>query len=42
MRNAYRVLVEQLEEKRPLARLRRRLLDNIKMDLREMGWSVMD
>jgi hypothetical protein len=35
-RNAYRILVGKPEEKRPLGRLRRMLLDNIKMDLREM------
>jgi hypothetical protein len=26
------------QAKRPLGRRRRRLVDNIKMDLREMGW----
>jgi hypothetical protein len=26
------------EEKRPLGRLRRRWVDNIKMDVREIGW----
>jgi hypothetical protein len=30
------------EEKRPLGRSRRRWVDNIKMDLREMGWDGMD
>jgi hypothetical protein len=38
MRNTYNLLVEKLEGKRPLGRPRRRLADNIKMDLREMGW----
>jgi hypothetical protein len=33
-RNAYRILVVMPEEKRPLGRLRRRWVDNIKMDLR--------
>jgi hypothetical protein len=33
-RNAYRILVRMSEGKRPLGRLRRRLVDNIKMDLR--------
>jgi hypothetical protein len=28
------------EGKRPLRRPRRRLVDNIKMDLREIGWGV--
>jgi hypothetical protein len=30
------------EGKRPLGRPRRRWLDNIKMDLREIGWDDMD
>jgi hypothetical protein len=37
-RNAYRILVG----KRPLGRPRRRRVDNIKMDLREIGWAGMD
>ncbi|KAJ4436209.1 hypothetical protein ANN_18839 [Periplaneta americana] len=37
-RNAYRVLVGRLEGKRPLERPRRRWEDNIKMDLREVGY----
>jgi hypothetical protein len=37
MRNAYRILTRKPEEKRPLGRPRRRLEDNIKMDLREIG-----
>jgi hypothetical protein len=41
-RNAYRILVGIAEEKRPLARPRRRWVDNIKMDLREIGWDGMD
>jgi hypothetical protein len=40
--NAYRMLVGKLEGKRPLGRLRHRFLDNIKMDLREIGWGSMD
>jgi hypothetical protein len=40
--NAYRVLVGQPEGNRPLGRSRRRWEDNIKMDLREIGWSGMD
>jgi hypothetical protein len=31
---------ENPEGKRPLKRHRRRLVDNIEMDLREMGWVV--
>jgi hypothetical protein len=34
--NAYRILVGQPEGKRPLGRPRRRWVDNIKLDLREM------
>jgi hypothetical protein len=30
------------EGKRPLGRPRRRWVDNIKMDLREIGWNGMD
>jgi hypothetical protein len=41
-RNSYRILVGNPEEKRPLGRLRRRWVDNIKMDLREIGWDGMD
>jgi hypothetical protein len=37
-RNAYRLLVGEPEEKRPLGRQRRRWVDNIKMDLREIEW----
>jgi hypothetical protein len=40
--NAYRILVENPEGKRPLGRPRRRWVDNIKMDLREIGWAGMD
>jgi hypothetical protein len=37
-RGAYRDLVEKPEGRRPLGRPRRRWEDNIKMDLREVGW----
>jgi hypothetical protein len=37
-RNAYRILVGKPEGKRPLGRPRRMWVDNIKMDLREIGW----
>jgi hypothetical protein len=40
-RNAYRILVGMPEGKRPLGRPRRRWVDNIKMDLREIGGDVM-
>jgi hypothetical protein len=41
-RNAYRILVGKVEGKRPLGRPRRRWEDNIKMDLRKIGWGGMD
>jgi hypothetical protein len=41
-RNAYRVLVRKLEGKRPLGRPRRRWVDNIRMDLKEMEWGDVD
>jgi hypothetical protein len=41
-RNAYRILVGKPEGKRPLGRSRRRWEDNIKMDLREIGWGGTD
>jgi hypothetical protein len=36
-RNAYRILVEKPEGRRPLGRPRRRWVVNIKMDLREIA-----
>jgi hypothetical protein len=41
-RNAYRILVGKPEGKRPLGRPRRRWVDNMKIDLREIGWVGMD
>jgi hypothetical protein len=41
-RNACRILVGKPEGKRPLGRPRRRWVDNIKIDLREIGWVDMD
>jgi hypothetical protein len=41
-RNAYRILVGMPEGKRPLGRTRRRWVDNIKTDLREIGWDGVD
>jgi hypothetical protein len=41
-RNAYSILVGKPEGKRPLGRPRRRWVDSIKMDLREIGLCVMD
>jgi hypothetical protein len=40
--NGYRILVGKPEGKRPLGRLRRRWVDNIKMYLRKVGWDGMD
>jgi hypothetical protein len=39
-RGAYRALVGKPEGRRPLERPRRRGEDNIKMDLREVGWEA--
>jgi hypothetical protein len=41
-RNADRILVGIPERKRPPGRPRHRWEDNIKMDLREIGWGGMD
>jgi hypothetical protein len=41
-RGAYRALVWKPEGRRPLGRPRRRWEDNIKMDLRVVGWGGMD
>jgi hypothetical protein len=40
--NAYRLLVGKPEGKRPLGRPRRRLVNNIKIDLLEIGWGGVD
>jgi hypothetical protein len=40
--NVYRLLVGKPEGKRPLGRPRCRCMDNIKMDLLEIGLSVVD
>jgi hypothetical protein len=41
-RNAYKILVGKPEGKIPLGRRKRRWVDNIKMDLREIRWDSMD
>jgi hypothetical protein len=41
-RNAYGLLVGTPDGKKPLERQRRRWVDNIKMDLRGLGWGGMD
>jgi hypothetical protein len=40
-RNAYGILVGKSKGKKPLGRPRRRWVDNIKTDLREIGWDGM-
>jgi hypothetical protein len=40
-KNAYRILVGKPERKTPLGRPRHGWEDNIKMDLREIGWGGM-
>ena len=41
-RGIYRVLVGKPEGKRPVGRPRRRWVDNIRMDLQEVGCGYMD
>jgi hypothetical protein len=41
-RNAYRILVGKPEGRRRLGRPRRRWVDSIKIDLREIGWDGVD
>jgi hypothetical protein len=41
-KNSHRILVGKPEGKRPVGRPRHTLVDNIKMDLREIGWGGMD
>jgi len=38
----YKIFVREPEGKRTLGRPRRRWEDNIRMDLRETGWEVVD
>jgi hypothetical protein len=40
--NAYRLFVGKPEGKRPLGRPRRRWVDNIRMDLGDVGWDDVD
>jgi ribosome biogenesis protein Nip4 len=42
VRGAYNILVARPERRRPLGRPRRRWEDNIKMDLREIGFGDVD
>jgi hypothetical protein len=39
---SYRILVGKPEGKRPLGRPRRKWVDNIKIDLIEIGWDGVD
>jgi hypothetical protein len=41
-RNAYRILVGNPKEKRPLERPRRKWVNNIKMDVKEIGLNCID
>jgi hypothetical protein len=41
-RNVNRIFVGKPEGKRPLGRPRLRWMDNIKMDIREIGWDIVD
>jgi hypothetical protein len=41
-RNAYIILVEKSEGKRPIGRPSRKWVKNIRTDLREIGWGCMD
>jgi hypothetical protein len=41
-RNAYRLLVEKSEKKRPLGRPRHKWVNNIRMDLGEVEWGDVD
>jgi hypothetical protein len=41
-RNVYRLLVGKPDGKRPLGRPRRKWVDNIRMDLGEVGWGGVD
>jgi hypothetical protein len=40
--NAYRILVGKSEGRRPLGRPRCRWQDNIKINVKDVGWSGMD
>jgi hypothetical protein len=40
--NAYKILVGKPEGKRPLGRPIRKWVDNIRIDLKDIGWDVME
>jgi hypothetical protein len=41
-RNAYRIVMQKPEGRRPLGRPRHRWVDSIKLDLTKIGWGNMD
>jgi hypothetical protein len=41
-KNAHKILVGKTKEKRPIGMHKRRWEDNIRMDLREVGWGGVD
>jgi len=42
LRNTYKILVGKCEGRRPHGRSTRRWEDNIRMDIRELGWEGVD
>jgi hypothetical protein len=42
LRNVCKILVGKPEGKRPLGRHRHRCEDNIKMDIKDIGWEFVD
>jgi hypothetical protein len=42
VKSVYSTLVEKPGGKRPLGRHRHRWEDNIRMDIREIGWEIVD
>jgi hypothetical protein len=42
MRNAYNILIGKTKGKRPLGKPKRRWKYNIRMDIREIGWEIVD
>jgi hypothetical protein len=42
IRSSYKILVRNSEGRRPPRRPRHRWEDNIRMDLKEIGWEAMD
>jgi hypothetical protein len=42
MRNAYKILIGKCKAKRPLGRPRHKWVDNVRMDLKEIVWEVVN